>query len=60
MDYISKELAFEATLDNPPQSPPHVDSYSPTPNSSILSAGTSSSRGSKQKAFMIVVVETQF
>jgi len=63
VEYISEPPTFDHDTEEPFPSPPVVDSHSPTPTESTPSApsgGTSSSRGSKRKAPLVDLIDSQF
>ncbi|KOM41383.1 hypothetical protein LR48_Vigan04g158100 [Vigna angularis] len=64
MEYIPEEPIYPGYRDPiPPSPPPSVDEYSPGQTQfvpSVPSGGTSSSRGSKRKAPMVDVIDSQF
>ncbi|KAG2381198.1 uncharacterized protein HKW66_Vig0255150 [Vigna angularis] len=64
IEYIPEQPEWAGYRDpTPPSPPPSVDEYSPGQTQSVPSvpsAGTSSSRGSKRKAPMVDVINSQF
>jgi len=63
MEYTPEPPGYEPRENAYPSSPPSMDEYSPGPTQSVPSVpsgGTSSSRGSKRKAPMIDIVDSQF
>ncbi|KOM42225.1 hypothetical protein LR48_Vigan04g242300 [Vigna angularis] len=64
IEYIPEQPEWTGYRDpTPPSPPPSVDEYSPGQTqsvSSMPSGGTSSSRGSKRKAPMVDVIDSQF
>ncbi|KOM49615.1 hypothetical protein LR48_Vigan08g044200 [Vigna angularis] len=64
IEYIPEQPEWAGYRDpTPPSPPPSVDEYSPGQTQSVPSvpsAGTSSSRGSKRKAPMVDVIDSQF
>ncbi|KAG2405756.1 uncharacterized protein HKW66_Vig0050110 [Vigna angularis] len=64
IEYIPEQPEWTGYRDpTPPSPPPSVDEYSPGQTQSVPSvpsAGTSSSRGSKRKAPMVDVIDSQF
>ena len=62
-EYIPDAPTFEGVDYHLPPSPPQMDEYSPGPTQSlpsVPSGGTSTSRGSKRKAPMVDVLNSQF
>ncbi|XP_047182943.1 uncharacterized protein LOC124849115, partial [Vigna umbellata] len=63
-EYIPEQPEWTGYRDpTPPSPPPSVDEYSPGQTQSVPSVpsgGTSSSRGSKRKAHMVDVIDSQF
>jgi len=63
MDYIPDAPTLDSFDAYPPTSPPHMDEYGPGPTQfvpSVPSGGTSTSRGSKRKAPMVNLLDSQF
>jgi len=63
MEYVPDPPLYEGGTYPTPPSPPAMDEYSPGPTQSqpsVPSCGTSSSRGSKRKAPMVDLMDSQF